>query len=76
MMMGHEGGMFFGGIVMWLFWLLIIIAVIVVLRSVLGKGSPDGASRTDTPLEILQKRYARGEIDDEEYKRRRRELEE
>lgn len=31
--------------------------------------------RQDNPLEILKARYARGEIDEEEYERRRRELE-
>jgi len=28
----------------------------------------------DTPLEILEKRYARGEIDEEEFARRKNEL--
>ena len=38
-----------------------------------GYSSPP--SHQDTPLEILKARYARGEIDDEEFQRRRRELE-
>lgn len=39
-------------------------------------GGPGGsaASRPDDPLEILRQRYARGEIDDEEFERRRRVL--
>lgn len=31
-------------------------------------------ARTDTPLEILRKRYARGEIEREEFESRKREL--
>jgi len=33
-----------------------------------------GGLRPDDPLEILRQRYARGEIDDEEFERRRRTL--
>lgn len=40
-----------------------------------GPGSPAvPGGRPDDPLEILRARYARGEIDDEEYERRRRTL--
>ena len=43
--------------------------------AVSGGASSSPPSRQDTPLEILKARYARGEIDDEEFQRRRRELE-
>ena len=72
-MMGNGGGMWFGGGFMWLFWLLIIVVIVIVIKSLLGGGV--NRNSTDSPLQILQKRYARGEIDEEEYKRRRRELE-
>jgi putative membrane protein len=37
-----------------------------------GAPPPSAPPRPDDPLEILRARYARGEIDDEEYERRRR----
>jgi putative membrane protein len=57
---------------MGLFWILIIaliiVAVIWLARSSSGRAGP--ASRGATAEEILKQRYARGEIDEEEYHRR------
>jgi putative membrane protein len=39
-----------------------------------GAAGWDRSGAADDPLEILRQRYARGEIDDEEYERRRRTL--
>jgi putative membrane protein len=54
---------------MWLFWIgLIVLVVWLVVRVVSG-----GATRGDPqelPEQILKRRYARGEIDKEEYERR------
>ncbi len=57
----------------------IIILIILGIRWLLrqeqtsGPSRPGGTSRgTDDALELLRQRYARGEIDDEEYERRRR----
>ncbi len=57
---------------MWLVWALLIGFVVwaVVGLTTTRRGSGDAPART-----ILNERYARGEIDDEEYRRRRRELE-
>ncbi len=74
MMMGNEGGVFFGGVFMWLFWLIVIVVVIVVFKAMIGSGE-SASDRQVTPLEILNRRFARGEIDEEEYQRRKRELE-
>lgn len=76
MMNGHEGWFGFGGGFMWLFWILIIVALVLVLRAAFGGGgNPMGGPPQETPLEILKKRFARGEIDEEEFERRRKELE-
>jgi putative membrane protein len=57
-----------------LFWGLLIVLVVVALRAFTGRSDD---RRTDAPsaLEVLKARYARGEIDDAEYRRRRIELE-
>ena len=69
--MGEEGHMFYGGGFMWIFWILLIIAIVYIFQNI-AKGN--SSSENETPLEILKKRYARGEIDEEEYERRRDEL--
>jgi putative membrane protein len=39
-----------------------------------SQGGSGGAPRADDSLEVLRRRYAAGEIDEEEYERRRRTL--
>ncbi len=74
---GHEGGWMFGGGFMWIVWILLIVLLVWVIRAAAGGGSSGSSPPppSETPLDILKKRYARGEIDDEEFERRRRELE-
>jgi putative membrane protein len=68
--MGDGGGMWFGGGFMWIFWILLIVIVIWVINN-----TTRGTKKEDSPLDILKKRYARGEIDEQEYESRRKELE-
>lgn len=73
---GYSGPGFFGmGLGMLLFWALLIGGVIVLVRWLAG-GSKRRAASPETPsaLEILAQRYARGEIDREEYEQKRRDL--
>ncbi len=73
-MMGDAGGMWFGGGFMWIIWILLIVVVVYAVKASMGGGQTH--DRIDeSPLEILKKRYARGEIDEQEYERRRDELE-
>lgn len=62
----------FGWIFMILFWGLIIVGAVAIVRW-LGRSGND--TRRQTPKEILQERYARGEIGREEYEQKRSDLE-
>jgi len=65
--MGY-GGWFFGPLIMLVF-LTIIIGAIVLILKFLGVGGPARSSRN--ALDLLDERFARGEIDREEYEERR-----
>jgi putative membrane protein len=64
-----------GGLVMMLmmlvFWGLVIAGLVVGLRWLIGQGRP---TSRDEALEILRQRYARGEIDKQEFEARKRDL--
>lgn len=78
--MGPGGGLGMGW--MWLWWLLILIGVVAIAVGLVWAGRR-GAGRDDragsqapvsTARQILDERFARGEIDEDEYRARRREL--
>jgi putative membrane protein len=74
---GNQGyGMgWFGGIFMILFWAVVIAGIIFAIRYLTtGKVGSEERSAGD-PLKILQERYARGEIDTEEYEEKKKVLE-
>jgi putative membrane protein len=58
-------------VIMLLFWVLVIVGLVVGIRWLLGQGKE---SRSDSALEILRQRYARGEINKDEFEARRRDL--
>jgi putative membrane protein len=66
---------------MLLVWALIVLAIVFLWRTLAagrtlrGGGDPGlQGDRSDRALEILRERYAKGEIDEDEYGRRRRDL--
>ena len=55
-----------------LFWLVVIGGLVVLLvRSRGAWGPPRAAAPRESALDVLDARYARGEIDDDEYRKRR-----
>ncbi len=67
----YGWGMGFGWIFMITFWVLVILGVVYVIQ-MLTKGAAKPGS--DSSLEILKKRYAKGEISREEFERIKEDL--
>jgi putative membrane protein len=63
----------YGGGMMWIFWILIIIALVwfVTFATRRGSGSPGNEKSAQ---DILKERYARGEIEREEFEQKRKDL--
>lgn len=68
----HEMG-WWGMGWMWIFWILVLVGLVFLIRW-LVLSSTSGNRSKDTPEEILKRRYARGEITQEEYQRMLKDL--
>ena len=77
-MMGN--GMMGGGMWIWMFfniliWILMILGIVLLVVWVVQKTRIGERSRVEeSALEILKKRYARGEISKEEYEEKKRDI--
>ena len=65
-----SGGMFLGGIL----WLVMIVGGGLLIAFILGSKRRGSGHGTDSSMEILKERYARGEISREEFEQRRKTL--
>ena len=71
---GHMMGYGYGGGFMWIIVIVLVgVVIYFLLQASKSKGS-DG-SVMETPLDILKKRYAKGDIDKEEFDRKKEDLE-
>lgn len=73
--MGPGSHMMGGGYMGWtmiLFWILVLVLLVSLVRWVLGLA--DNRGPRQTPLDILKERLARGDIDSEEFERKRQML--
>ena len=57
-----------------LWWLVAIVVLVLVVRLVTGSRGGPGSRADESPEQILKRRYAKGEIDREEYQRRLEDL--
>jgi putative membrane protein len=59
----------FRGIGSFLFWLLLFVGIVLIVRALVGHPSPAGVTSLtgESPLDILKRRYAKGEINKEQY---------
>jgi putative membrane protein len=73
-MMWGGGGMLFGLIMMLVVIAAIVAVVVLVVRILGGAGSSTARPSGKTPADILEERFARGEIDGEEFQERWRVL--
>jgi len=69
--------MAFGGIGMLIFWGLLIVGVVLLARWLTAQSSSSSATpaRGKSASDILAERYAKGEIDKDEFEQKRRDLE-
>ena len=74
-MMGYGGwgGFGFGCFFMIIFWILIILGVVALVRY-LGGTKQNSVDKDKTPLDILKERYARGEINKKEFEEIKKDL--
>ena len=60
-----------GMVFMVLFWVVVIAGVMYLVRWLMGQGI---ASRSESSLDILKKRYARGELNKQEFEQMKQDL--
>jgi putative membrane protein len=68
MWMDWNAMSFFGWTMMILFWTAVLVVIIWAIRSLGTKPAP----APPTPLELLERRFATGEIDREDFEERKR----
>jgi putative membrane protein len=68
----YGWGMGFGWLFMVLFWALVILGVVFIFKMISDRSRP--AEKGETALDILKKRYAKGEITKEEFERMKDDL--
>lgn len=60
----------FGGIIMLIFWVVVILLIVWIIKQVGGQNNKDNQSA----LNILKERYAKGEISKEEFESKKKDI--
>jgi putative membrane protein len=58
-------------LMMFLFWVLVIVGLLVAIRWLIARGK---SQQSDSALNLLRERYARGEINKEEFESKKKDL--
>ena len=64
----------FGWLMMLLFWILIIVGTALIIRWLVTETGSRSAAAGDTTLDILKRRYAKGEITKDQFEAMKRDL--
>ena len=76
-MVGGWGMGWFGGIFMLVFWVLVIMGLIFLIKWLIQSTKGESGrllSNSSRALEILKERYARGDIDKQEFEEKKKDL--
>ncbi len=68
----YGWGMGFGWLIMIIFWVLVILGVVYLIKLIAGGARRE--EKRDTALDILKQRYAKGEITKEEFEEKKKDL--
>jgi putative membrane protein len=71
MMSGSFGLM---GVFMWIFWIAVIVDLFFLVRWIVQQSQPAEQKHGESSLEILKRRYARGEIDRNEFEQKKKDI--
>ena len=74
--MGSWGMGWFGGIFSVILWVLVIVGLVLLIKWLIrmSKGGIEVRDRSSRALDILRERYAKGEIDKEEFEEKKKDL--
>ena len=73
---GHEMMGWGGGFFMIAFWVAVIVGIALLVKWIMAtSGKGEGVPAKESPMEILKRRYAAGEIGKEEFEEKKKGIE-